>query len=178
MSAADRSRRVPRRKDPDGIARARRAGADEREFAFYARKRAKQASRRAAWERANFDPSPPDDETWTAPDETTSDGVRRLRAPTALDDALHEFIASRGWTQQMRDAAVWARWPELVGDELASRCEPVRLTAGTLTIRTDSPGWATQLKYLVTPLRARCDELLGPGVVRSISVVVGPRQPS
>ncbi|MEX0868099.1 MAG: DUF721 domain-containing protein [Nitriliruptoraceae bacterium] len=144
---------------------------------YYERKRAKQVRRRAALDRENFDPSPPDDDTWTAPDELT-DGLRKLRAPETLNDALRAFVAARGWSRQVQDVEVWRHWQDLVGEELAARCEPARIVNRTLTIRAESQVWATQLKYLVTPLRARCDEILGPGVVRSITVVVGPRSSS
>ncbi len=66
-------------------------------------------------------------------------------------------------------------WPEVVGASVASHSRPLRLTGHTLTIAVDQPGWATELTYLETQLRARIDTALGPGVVTTVKVVVRPR---
>ena len=66
-------------------------------------------------------------------------------------------------------------WADVVGASVASHSRPLRLAAHTLTIAVDQPGWATELTYLETQLRARIDKALGPGVVTAVKVVVRPR---
>ena len=43
---------------------------------------------------------------------------------------------------------VFARWPELVGEEVADHCTPESFADGKLVVRTDSTAWATQLRLL------------------------------
>jgi predicted nucleic acid-binding Zn ribbon protein len=160
----------PRRPDPD--AAARRAGAEDREVALYRRKRARQAAQRAAQERRSFDPSPPSDDDWTVA-EADTDGVRRISPPTPVGETLGAITRRRGWDERLRGAAAWSRWEEIVGPDLATRCEPVRIAGGTLLVRAENQVWATQLKYLRTQLVANAERVLGPGTVREVRLVVG-----
>ena len=72
---------------------------------------------------------------------------------------------------------VFARWPELVGDEVADHCTPEAFTDGRLLVRTDSTAWATQLKLLTPQVVRRLNEELGAGTVISIEVL-GPHLPN
>jgi predicted nucleic acid-binding Zn ribbon protein len=158
--------RDPGRPDP------RRSGAADRDQHLYARKRAAQARQRARLDRRGFDPSPPTDDDWTVPDEET-DGVHRVRRPTPVGDSLGAFLDRRGWGERLRAATAWNNWEDMVGADLAARCEPVRLAGGTLVVRAESQVWATQLRYMLPQLRARVEEVLGEGSVSDVRVVVG-----
>jgi predicted nucleic acid-binding Zn ribbon protein len=158
--------RDPARPDP------RRSGAADRDYHLYARKRAAQARQRARLDRREFDPSPPTDDDWTVPDEET-DGVHRVRRPTPVGDSLGAFLDRRGWGERLRAATAWNNWEDMVGADLAARCEPVRLAGGTLVVRAESQVWATQLRYMLPQLRARVEEVLGEGSVSDVRVVVG-----
>lgn len=139
----------------------------------YARLRRRQARQRARQDRAAFDPSPPTDDDWTVAEEDT-DGVRRLRAPTAVGDTLAGVLQRRGWGERLHAATLASRWTELVGPQLAERCQPVRLAGGCLVVRAESQAWATQLRYLHSQLQANANELLGGVRVREVRIVVGP----
>jgi hypothetical protein len=154
------------------LARDRRASAADRDEWLYRRKRNLQARQRAEAERASYDPSPPGDEDWTIADDD-SDGLVRLTPPTALDESLREMVRRRGWEERLRGASAWSRWDHIVGAELASRCEPVRLVRGVLTIRAESQIWATQLRYMIPQLTANVEASLGDGTVREVRIVVG-----
>jgi predicted nucleic acid-binding Zn ribbon protein len=166
-----RGARRPERDDP--TAAARRASWQDREASLYARKRAKQARQRAVQERAAFDPAPPGDDDWTVEEEAT-DGVRRISPPTPVGETLGAFVRRRGWDERLRGATAWSRWEDIVGPELAARCEPVRIAGGTLLVRAESQVWATQLRYLTTQLVGNAGRVLGPGTVREVRIVVGP----
>lgn len=162
--------------DPQGgdpNARDRRAGWQDRDATVYARKRARQTRERAKQERRAFDPGPPTDDEWTVAEPET-DGIRRIRAPTPIGDSLQAFVRRRGWDERLRGATAWSRWDEIVGPELASRCEPVRLAGGTLVIRAESQVWATQLRYLTTQMLANARAILGEDTVRDLRLTVGP----
>lgn len=152
----------------------RKAGAADRDLSLYERKRAAQARARAALERASYDPAPADpDDEWTVADDNGS-GLARTPAPAAVGDALQQFLDRRGWAERLSGATASQRWDEVVGADLASRCEPVRLAGGTLVVRAESQVWATQLRYMLPQLAANANAVLGDGRVREIRLVVGP----
>jgi hypothetical protein len=155
----------------DDVAKVRRAGTRDRDDRVYARQRYRDQRRREALERTTYDPGPPTDDDWVVPDR--GDGLRRVGPPTAIGSSLQDLIDRRGWTERLRGADVWSRWGEIVGEDLAAKCEPVRLAGGTLTIRAESHLWATQLRYLVTRLQVNVDDHLGAGSVREVRIVVG-----
>ena len=72
---------------------------------------------------------------------------------------------------------MFARWPELVGEEVAQHATPESFADGTLVVRTDSTAWATQLKLLAPAVVRRLNEDLGHGTV-SLIEVLGPHLPS
>jgi hypothetical protein len=157
----------------DPTAEARRAGWEDREASLYARKRAKQARDRAKQERREFDPRPPTDDDWTL-EEPETDGLRRISPPTPVGETLGAFVRRRGWDERLRGATAWSRWDDIVGPDLAARCEPVRLAGGTLLVRAENQVWATQLRYLTAQLLQNAERVLGPGTVREVRIVVGP----
>lgn len=161
-----------RESQPSDPRRARNLDRDER---TYERRRWQAARRRAQQERAAFDPAPPDDDDWVTGDEET-DALHRVRAPSPLGAALEGYVASRGWSDRLRAGRVFLHWEEIVGRDLAARCEPIRIAGGTLVVRAENQAWATQLRYLTPTLLRNAAQVLGPGTVRSIRLVVGPLQ--
>jgi predicted nucleic acid-binding Zn ribbon protein len=154
----------------------RRAGAADRDADLYAKKRAAQARKRARQERQAYDPAAPDpDAEWTVAEPET-DGLRRTTAPSPLGDALAELLATKRWGERLTGATASQRWEQIVGSDLAARCEPTRLAGGTLVVRAESQVWATQLRYLLPQLRSKANEVLGEGRVREIRLEVGPLQ--
>jgi hypothetical protein len=139
----------------------------------YARLRWRRARQREREDRADFDPRPPTDDDWTVEEEDT-DGLRRLRAPTVVGDTLAGVLQRRGWGERLHAATLAGRWADLVGPQLAERCEPVRLAGGCLVVRAENQTWATQLRYLHTQLQTNANELLGAVRVREVRIVVGP----
>jgi len=55
-----------------------------------------------------------------------------------------------------------------------SHARPTALHATTLVVAVEDPAWATQLRFLVTDLVHRCDDVVGTGVVTEVRVVVRP----
>ena len=66
------------------------------------------------------------------------------------------------------------RWPDVVGDHLATHCKPVSLRHGVLTIAAAEAAWGAQLRWLEADLRRRLDDVLGPAAVTRIAVRVRP----
>lgn len=104
---------------------------------------------------------------------------RGERGPVALGILLGEVVEEQGWSAQASAAEVVARWPELVGPDIADHCTPAGLRDGTLHVVAESTAWATQLRLLQRQILARLRAGLGesgPEVVRRITVA-GPTAP-
>lgn len=99
------------------------------------------------------------------------------RDPQLLEGEVARLVDDRGWALDLRMRGVFARWPELVGPEVAAHCTPETFTDGTLVVRTDSTAWATQLKLLAPTVVRRLNEELGHGTVLLIEVL-GPHLPT
>jgi predicted nucleic acid-binding Zn ribbon protein len=99
------------------------------------------------------------------------------RDPQLLDNTLARLVADHGWALDLRMRGVFARWPELVGAEVAAHCTPETFAEGRLVVRTDSTAWATQLRLLAPQLVHRLNDELGAGTVTLIEVL-GPHLPT
>ncbi|MFG2429901.1 DUF721 domain-containing protein [Streptomyces sp. NPDC048590] len=102
------------------------------------------------------------------------------RDPLALGSAINRLITERGWETPAAVGGVMGRWPQIVGEDLANHCVPVRYdddpAERVLTVQCDSTAWATQLRLLAPQLVARLNTDLGHGTVRMIKVL-GPGGP-
>jgi len=95
-------------------------------------------------------------------------------APSRLKELLDPIARRMGVGTAAEAGALWRRWPEIVGEDMARHAEPTSLRAGVLKVRTDSPVWATEIGYLVTELKGRLNEALGGEVVKEVRVWTGP----
>lgn len=99
------------------------------------------------------------------------------RDPRTVEADVRRLVAQRGWDADLRVHAVFARWAEIVGDEIGEHCRPESYVDGRLVVRTDATAWATQLRLLAPSLVKRLNDELGPGSVAAIEVL-GPQAPS
>ncbi|MFF8957716.1 DUF721 domain-containing protein [Streptomyces sp. NPDC014894] len=102
------------------------------------------------------------------------------RDPLALGAAINRLITERGWETPAAVGGVMGRWPQIVGEDLANHCVPLKYDEDpeerVLTVQCDSTAWATQLRLLAPRLVARLNEDLGHGTVRLLKVL-GPGGP-
>lgn len=117
---------------------------------------------------------PADDTTWVR------DHDDRLVArddPEPLAAAVSRRVGQRsGWEDRLEGAAIFSRWEQIVGSQMAGRCRPVRLAGGRLVVAVPTQAWATEIGYLAGHIIQRADEELGSGLVREVQVVVRPQQ--
>jgi len=128
--------------------------------------------RRRRSRRVDFVPLTSED--WVVESSDDAAILERVSPPSELGSELRRLAARPGWGERLGAAQVAAHWADIVGDELAGQCEPVRIAGGVLIVRAATPVWATQLRYLTAQLTARVDEVLGAGSVREVRIVVGP----
>ena len=98
------------------------------------------------------------------------------RDPQRLGDVLSGLLAERGWATPVTEARLFADWAGLVGEDIATHCEPVSLRDGELRVAAQSTAWATQLRLMASNILAALRAELGPDVVRRLHVTgpVGP----
>lgn len=104
---------------------------------------------------------------------TDEDTLEVRRSPSLLGDAVSDVVGRRRWGDRLEGAAIFGVWEDVVGADLARRCEPVKLVGGRLVVRAENPAWATEVRYLTTTIIDRADEVLRPGLVQQVDVVVG-----
>jgi predicted nucleic acid-binding Zn ribbon protein len=99
------------------------------------------------------------------------------RDPQKLTNTLGRLMRDQGWEVDVAVHGVMARWPSIVGPEMAEHCTPESYENTVLTVRTSSTAWATQLKLLAPDLVRRLNTELGDGTVTQVNVQ-GPHTPS
>jgi predicted nucleic acid-binding Zn ribbon protein len=99
------------------------------------------------------------------------------RDPQLVGPTLDKLVSDRGWEVDLKVQAVFGRWAELVGADVAARTTPEAFADGKLVVRTDSTAWAVQLRLLAPTVVRRLNEELGHGTVTLIEVL-GPHGPS
>ena len=73
-------------------------------------------------------------------------------------------------------ATLLDRWPEVVGEGLASRIKAVAVRGSELLVSVDDPAWASQVAWLEAQLLERIEALVGPGKITSVQARVQPRE--
>jgi hypothetical protein len=95
--------------------------------------------------------------------------------PQPLTAAVGGLLSARGWRQRAAVGAVFGRWAEVVGPDLAAHTRPEAFEDGELVVAADSAAWATQVRLLAPQLLRRLGAELGAGTVRRVRVQ-GPGQ--
>lgn len=99
------------------------------------------------------------------------------RDPQPLGRVARDIADTRGWSPKVAEGAVFAQWPQVVGDQIAEHAQPTSLRDGVLQVQADSTAWATQLRMVQSQLLAKIAAAVGHGVVTSLKIT-GPAAPS
>jgi predicted nucleic acid-binding Zn ribbon protein len=97
---------------------------------------------------------------------------RRAEDPVLLRDAVAAVGRELGMPPPDELTKLAAAWPTIVGVQLVPHTSVRSVRDGVCTVEVDGPGWATQLRYAEHQLVERAEACCGPGVIRSIRVVV------
>jgi predicted nucleic acid-binding Zn ribbon protein len=98
--------------------------------------------------------------------------------PYGIREALGKLSRRLRLPDPSKAAAVWGRWEELVGAEIAGHARPSSLREGVLRVRADSPAWAHELGYLREEIQARVNAGLDHPVVTEVRVYMGTPDPA
>ena len=92
--------------------------------------------------------------------------------PKPLSAALERLLADMEAPPVDAVAAVFSRWSEIVGPDLADHCRPVSVAGEALTIAADDPVWASELQWLEAELLVRLAAVTGTDRFRTVAVRV------
>ena len=74
---------------------------------------------------------------------------------------------------RLRDLVIWQMWDQAVGEAIASRTMPLRISGGVLTVTVASGPWMQQLSFMKDELRQRINGCLGEDRVTEIIFKAG-----
>lgn len=92
---------------------------------------------------------------------TGADRGDRQEGPRPLGASLDAVSRRLGVKDSKGFGRLFAQWPEIVGEAMASHVQPVRLDRGVLLVVVDHPAWATQVRRLGDQLLQRVAEETG-----------------
>lgn len=91
---------------------------------------------------------------------------------TSLGSSLDRVVGALGGPRASALQAVFGRWAEVVGAQVAEHAQPTSLRDGRLLVAVDDPVWVTEIRYQEADLLARLAEVAGAGQVTAIDVRV------
>lgn len=100
------------------------------------------------------------------------------RDPKKLSELLDRTAKRLGGPSSGTSSAVFARWEQVVGPDIAGHARPVSLHRGILVLAVDHPAWATQLRYMTSDILTRISEATGTAEVSEIHLRVAGEQPA
>lgn len=92
-----------------------------------------------------------------------------MTGPVPLSDGIEAFLARFGLPSPEVSQSIFDRWHD-VGPPWSEHARPVVLRGGELVVEALAPSMVSVLRYAVGNLHKALDELLGPGVVTSVTV--------
>ncbi|WP_430591821.1 DUF721 domain-containing protein [Humidisolicoccus flavus] len=99
------------------------------------------------------------------------------RDPLRIAAVVDGFAESAGWTDQLAEGAVVARWPEIVGEETSRRTTPIGIEDHVLLVQCSSTSWAQQLRLMRGQVTTRLIELFPDAHIESVRFI-GPDVPN
>lgn len=106
------------------------------------------------------------------------------RDPQLFGALIGRLVAERGWRKPTAQGRIFGAWDQLVGADVAAKCQPVSLRDGELVLAATSTAWATQLRLLSGKILRQIQKELGreadadlAGLVKTIRVH-GPTGPT
>jgi predicted nucleic acid-binding Zn ribbon protein len=101
--------------------------------------------------------------------------ARSDRDPRPVIASLGRVADRLGLGSPAALGAVFSRWEQIVGPDIAAHARPVALRGGVLTIMVDQPTWAASLRLLAGDLLCRVAQESGEPVEELVVRVSGER---
>lgn len=85
-----------------------------------------------------------------------------------LSDILKEYIEENRLHKKLTEVDLIASWEKVVGKTIAKYTESLRITNGTLFIKTTSPALRSELVMMKEQLKTRLNEQAGELIIKEI----------
>jgi predicted nucleic acid-binding Zn ribbon protein len=102
------------------------------------------------------------------------DPLTRDRAIHHAQPVVQGLLKKLGLQERVRQSAISANWPEIVGAAVAKHAQPVSFRNGTLVVTVDHPVWLQELeRYHKALLLQKLRQHLGADTVRNLIFRIG-----
>ena len=91
--------------------------------------------------------------------------------PTDISLILDKVLKSPELKGKLDDAVLVQRWPEVVGEQVASKVKILDFKDGTLLLRADSSAWRSEVNFAKKAILERSNTLLGKPLAKEIRFV-------
>jgi predicted nucleic acid-binding Zn ribbon protein len=97
-----------------------------------------------------------------------SEAKGKKHYPVPVSAAITELVSSLGIDGTLRQYSVIARWPEIVGDQIARVTEPQRIEHGVLFVSVKTAPWRSELSLKRLEIMKKLNTAAGADVIRDI----------
>ncbi len=84
-----------------------------------------------------------------------------MEEPERVSNIIGSLLREMGSQDLLVLSDIDRRWPEIVGNNLASRVKPLKLVKGTLWLGTPSPVWSQEVMFARETIKNRVKEVVG-----------------
>jgi len=102
----------------------------------------------------------------------------RMKPPTPISEVLGERSRGRPMAEKMKRYAIWDRWAEIVGVEVAGHARPARWQGEVLIVRVEHPAWIHELGFLKPRMMENLKTALPNSIIKDIRFEVGKLPPA
>jgi predicted nucleic acid-binding Zn ribbon protein len=101
--------------------------------------------------------------------------TRNPGEPKPIGELIDQLVTQRDWKDGLAEGEIFVKWREVVGDDIASKSEPIEIKDEKLFIQCTSTAWATQLNLVKRELLESIQKI-APGI--KALEIFGPNAPS
>ncbi|MFM5904596.1 MAG: DUF721 domain-containing protein [Micrococcales bacterium] len=99
------------------------------------------------------------------------------RDPIKANDSLDALLKQFSWDNQLKEAELFTKWAEIVGELNAQNTQPESLNKNTLVVRCRTTAWAAQMRLMSGPILDKISGLY-PDLKIDTLKFLGPDAPS
>jgi len=101
---------------------------------------------------------------------------RGERGPQRISHSLDRLLGTMKAPSVDVLSAVFGRWSEIVGTDLADHTRPAAIDGERLVVVADDPVWASEFRWLEKELIARVETVSGSDRIKGLTVRVQRRE--
>jgi predicted nucleic acid-binding Zn ribbon protein len=105
-------------------------------------------------------------------------GKRRItlrsksREPKKAGDILKDFLSSRGLENIADEERIISSWQEIVGEEIFSVTEILKIERGIMFLKVPNPSWRTELIFLKKELLEKVNGFAGKKIIKDLFLCI------